>query len=143
MLDLAPISPTDESMLELPQSQAFFVTSACITPRNPLILTDSAVSSFAGRAPEDKGAVNSFLANLVTIWHNNAIRAHRNDYSRLDGAGKIVPPKVPGPGCAGRALTMVHLAIYDAFVGISREGKTYLTYDRLPVAPGGMCQCLH
>jgi hypothetical protein len=119
-----------------------FVTSTCIETRNPPFLTVPAVPAFAGRTPGDKGAVSSFLANLVSIWHKNAINAHRNDYSRENGPN-IASPKVPGPGCTGRALAMVHLAIYDAYVGISREGKTYLTYDRLPVVPGGTCPCMH
>jgi hypothetical protein len=107
-------------------------------------LTVSAVLTFVSRFAEDQADQSDFLANLVTTWHENAIKAHEKDYSRTKVNGEILPPKVPGPGCTGRALAMVHLAIYDAYVGISKEDKTYLTYKKTPPdVDAGMCRCLH
>jgi hypothetical protein len=62
-------------------------------------------------------------------------------------AGKILPPKVEGPAYVTRAFAICHLAMYDAYVGISRDSKTYLTYEGLPnvrkSAPPPCATCAH
>ena len=46
--------------------------------------------------------------------------------------GEVVSPNVEGPAYATRAIAMCHLAVYDAYVGISKDAATYLTYPGLP-----------
>jgi hypothetical protein len=76
---------------------------------------------------------DSILRDVVRYWHEVAIAISLRDYSII-GPGF---PVQPGPTYTTRAVAIAHLALYDALVGITRQEKTYLTYDALPVVPGG------
>ena len=80
---------------------------------------------------------DALLREAITFGHDLVIRAHVDDYSRTDANGDVVAPLVDGPVYTARAFAMVHLAMYDAFVGIGREDATYLSYDALPEVDGG------
>ena len=51
--------------------------------------------------------------------------------------GSIKPPLVVGPAYTSRVLAMCHTAIYDAYVGFSRDAATYLDYGFLPKTKPG------
>lgn len=74
---------------------------------------------------------DSILKAQITFWHKATIRAHLIDYSQ-DGSstpeGTVFNPRVPGPCYVSRAFAMVHIAMFDAYVGITRSQRTYLAY---------------
>jgi hypothetical protein len=47
-------------------------------------------------------------------------------------------PEVIGPAYTTRAFAMVHIAMYDAFVGFTGDGETYYSYSSLPTVSEGM-----
>ena len=81
----------------------------------------------------DPGEADRVLRMIVQRSHDKAIDAHIQDYSRRDDAtGRPLDPRVDGPCYTSRSLAMVHVAMYDAFAGISRNAATYLKHSRLP-----------
>jgi hypothetical protein len=76
------------------------------------------------------------LRDVVRYWHEVAIAISLRDYSIIDPVTMMFPVQ-PGPTYTTRAVAIGHLALYDALVGITGQEKTYLTYDALPVVPGG------
>ncbi len=67
----------------------------------------------------------------ILKWNEVALESTRLDFSR-DG----LPPEQPGPTWTSRALAIVHLAMYDAWIGVMGGGPTYLAYENAP-APSG------
>jgi hypothetical protein len=45
--------------------------------------------------------------------------------------------QVDGPAYTSRALAIIHVAVWDAYVGISRDAPTYDSYDSLPEVEDG------
>jgi Vanadium chloroperoxidase N-terminal domain/PAP2 superfamily len=67
----------------------------------------------------------------VLYWNNVALEANRASHS--NGANEQT-----GPTLSSRALAIVHLAIYDAFAGISKTPALLAPYlPGLPVPPAG------
>jgi hypothetical protein len=79
---------------------------------------------------------------IIAFWHQLVLDLQLADYSRVGVDGKEVrAPENPGPAYASRALAIAHLAMYDAYVGVTRDDETYLKYKRayLPVGiPGAL-----
>ena len=78
---------------------------------------------------------------MVAFWHQIALDLQLADYSRTGGNGEeVMAPENPGPCYTSRALAITHMAMYDAFVAISGDAPTYLTYNSTelpePVQPG-------
>lgn len=67
--------------------------------------------------------------NAVLYWNDVALEANR--VSHTNGAGEQT-----GPPLSARALAIVHLAIYDAYVGAT-PATTLASYLGLPPAPAG------
>lgn len=85
-----------------------------------------------GSSPSDGGASDTSddtLLRVVKFWHGVAVQATKEDYSQ-DGQ----EPEEVGPCYSSRISAMVHVAMYDAYVGITEEGSTYYTYDQQPPA---------
>ncbi len=55
----------------------------------------------------------------ILYWNEVALEANRVDYTRAPDL-----PQQGGPTLSSRALAIVHLAMYDAFVGASAVGGT-------------------
>jgi hypothetical protein len=72
------------------------------------------------------------LKSAVRFWHQIALDAHVRDYSRPDQT-----IEQPGPCFTSRAFAMLHIAIYDAVAGATREGETYYEYCSLPTFNNG------
>lgn len=95
------------------------------------------------------GARAQAVASAITEGHQRALQAHVDDYSNRDANGDPII-STPGPVYVARAFAMIHVAMYDAFVGISGNAPTYLPYDSLPTVPasaprrcGCPCGCVH
>lgn len=79
---------------------------------------------------------------IIAFWHQLVLDLQLADYSRVNSDGvedTIIDPENPGPCYASRAMAMVHLAMYDAFVGVTGDAATYLLYadaDLPPAIPG-------
>lgn len=88
-----------------------------------------------------EGEVDRVLRLIVQRSHDESIDAHIQDYSRRnDRTGSPLDPRVDGPCYTSRSLAMVHVAMYDAFVGISRDAGLYLPYPNLPdIDEGALC----
>lgn len=67
--------------------------------------------------------------NAILYWNDVALEA--NKVSHTNGAGEQT-----GPPLSARALAIVHLATYDAFVGAT-PATTLASYLGLPPAPAG------
>lgn len=66
---------------------------------------------------------------LIAYWHGIILDTHLGDYSRTDPEGnEAMSPENPGPCYTSRAFAMAHIAMYDAYVGVTGEGNTYLDY---------------
>jgi hypothetical protein len=82
---------------------------------------------------------------ILAFWHQLVLDLQLADYSRVGANGQEVrAPENPGPAYASRALAIAHLAMYDAYVGVTGEGPTYLRYRNrrlyMPaVIPGAFC----
>jgi hypothetical protein len=64
----------------------------------------------------------------ILHWNQIALDAVKTDFSTSSPA--IDPsPQQGGPTRTSRALAIVHLAMYDAYMGITGEGGTYLQYE--------------
>ena len=51
--------------------------------------------------------------------------------------------QVDGPAFTSRALAIIHLAMWDAYVGISQDAGTYCDYDSLPDVDEGVTTASH
>jgi hypothetical protein len=72
--------------------------------------------------------------DAILRWNQIALDVEKEDFSTPDPA--IDPsPEQGGPTKASRALAIVHLAMYDAFVGPGATASTYLTYADPPPPP--------
>lgn len=66
------------------------------------------------------------MIDAILHWNLIALNAVKTDYSTSDPS--INPsPQQGGPTSTSRALAIVHLAMYDAYVGV-RGGAKYLSY---------------
>lgn len=67
------------------------------------------------------------IKDSILHWNQIALEAVKTDFSTSDPT--IDPsPEQGGPTGTSRALAIVHLAMYDAYVGIT-GGQTYLSYE--------------
>ena len=73
------------------------------------------------------------MTDSILYWNQVALDAAKADFASPDPATKS-DPQQPGPTYAARALAIVHLAMYDAYVGVKCAGNpaTYLTYPAKP-----------
>jgi Vanadium chloroperoxidase N-terminal domain len=79
------------------------------------------------RTGDPRTMADYILSRVIKYWHSAALDAQKEDYSH---EGK--PPEQNGPCYTSRISALVHIAIYDAYVGITREGDLYHTYDADP-----------
>lgn len=81
----------------------------------------------------------------VAFWHQLVLDLQLADYSRTNAAGdEISAPENPGPCYSSRAMAMVHLAMYDAYVGVTGDADTYITTyspGDFPTGASGMMRC--
>ncbi len=70
------------------------------------------------------------MKDSILFWNDVAIEANRRDFSMQN-------TQQGGPTLSSRALAMVHLAMYDAYFGITGTKTSYL--PNLPVVPSGSC----
>jgi hypothetical protein len=73
------------------------------------------------------GIDNFLLSRAVIFWHNVATDAQRQDYSATPHV-----PEQPGPCYTARAMAIVHVAMHDAYIGVTKEDTTYLSYSDIP-----------
>lgn len=73
------------------------------------------------------------MIDSILYWNQVALDAGKIDFSSPDPTTALMPQQA-GPTYAARALAIVHLAMYDAYVGIKGGGATYLNYA--PETPG-------
>lgn len=78
---------------------------------------------------QDAELIQTGVKTVISYWHDLALLMHQRDYSKRDLGRADESPTQPGPAYSSRALTIVHLAMYDALAGITGEGDTYLTYS--------------
>lgn len=71
------------------------------------------------------------MTDSILFWNQIAIDANKADFSSPDPATNPSPQQ-GGPTRTSRALAIVHLAMYDAYVAITGSGKTYLKYTESP-----------
>jgi hypothetical protein len=78
------------------------------------------------------------LQRIISYWHEVSLEVTRRDCSKKDRDIPDRNPTQPGPCYTARALAIVHLAMYDGLIGITREADTYLSYEAqdLPQFPG-------
>ena len=68
---------------------------------------------------------------IIGFWHQVILDLQLADYSRTNDAGsEIMAPENPGPCYSSRAFAIAHLVMYDAYVGVTEEGATYLEYNQ-------------
>jgi hypothetical protein len=82
---------------------------------------------------------------LIAFWHQVVQDLQLADYSRSVDGVEVRAPENPGPAYAARALAIAHIALYDAYVGVTGEAATYLKYAPadLPVGiPGARLSLL-
>jgi hypothetical protein len=89
-------------------------------PRNPSFCS----GEFAIRG----GIDNNLLSRAVIFWHGIASDAQLQDYSHAAPTA----PEQPGPCYTSRAMAIVHVAMHDAYVSVTKESETYLAYDHVP-----------
>ena len=76
------------------------------------------------------------MIDPILLANDMALEAHRRDFEFAMGPdGKEQAPEQKGPTRASRMLAMAHLAMYDAWNGISPVAAPYLA--KLPPAPTG------
>lgn len=78
---------------------------------------------------------------IIAFWHQLILDLQLADYSRVDeNETEVTAPENPGPCYSSRAMAIAHLAMYDAYVGVTGEGRTYLEYSKreLPTGIDGM-----
>lgn len=67
------------------------------------------------------------MVDSILHWNQIALDAAKSDFSTSDPSINPSLPEQGGPTRTSRALAIVHLAMYDAYVGI-KGGPKYLTY---------------
>lgn len=68
------------------------------------------------------------MIDSILYWNQVSLDATKADFSTADPS--INPsPEQGGPTRTSRALAIVHLAMYDAYVGVKGGGQKYLTYS--------------
>lgn len=70
------------------------------------------------------------MIDSILYWNQVALDALKSDFASLTPSDKV-DPQHPGPTYASRALAIVHLAMHDAYIGVTKgpgPTKTYLTY---------------
>lgn len=70
------------------------------------------------------------MIDSILYWNQVALDAAKMDLASPDPATGP-QPQHPGPTYAARALAIVHLAMHDAYIGVTKgpgPGKTYLPY---------------
>ena len=72
------------------------------------------------------------MTDSILHWNLVALNALKVDFSLPDPRPPELMPQQNGPTYAARALAIVHLAMYDAYMGVREPSKTYLPYT----APG-------
>ena len=72
------------------------------------------------------------MTDSILHWNLVALNALKADFSLPDPRPPELMPQQNGPTYAARALAIVHLAMYDAYMGVREPNKTYLPYT----APG-------
>ncbi len=70
------------------------------------------------------------MKDSILFWNDVAIEANRRDFSMQN-------PQQGGPTLSSRALAIIHLAMYDAYFGVTGTKSSYL--PNLPVVPSGDC----
>jgi hypothetical protein len=68
------------------------------------------------------------MPDPILLWNEVALEANR--ISHTNGQGEQ-----PGPTLSSRALAIVHLAMYDAYVGVINDPATLPRYLSVPPAP--------
>jgi hypothetical protein len=68
--------------------------------------------------------MNNKFDDVILFWNEVAIDANKTDFSPTNPDEKI---EQGGPTRTSRALAIVHIAMYDAYIGIV-GGATYLSY---------------
>jgi Vanadium chloroperoxidase N-terminal domain len=68
------------------------------------------------------------MTDSILHWNLIALDAARTDFSFSDTRPPEPGPQQPGPTFTSRALAIVHLAMYDAYMGVRDSSKTYLDY---------------
>jgi hypothetical protein len=112
----------------LPQTRSF-----CTNFLSYIVVTKCVVTKCAGGRLVERAS-----QFVVAFWHQVTMDLHLADYSRTDPAGhEVMAPTNPGPCYTSRAFAMTHLAMHDAFVGISGDAQTYLTFSDA-VRPGAV-----
>jgi hypothetical protein len=69
--------------------------------------------------------------DAILYWNQVALDAAREDFASPDST-TAPSPEQPGPTYCSRALAIVHLAMYDAYIGVRGGPNTYLTYTSTP-----------
>jgi hypothetical protein len=88
----------------------------------------STESANRGQCTSDPRTVADYvLTRVIKYWHRAALTAQKADYSRKGKA-----PEQDGPCYVSRISALVHVAIHDAYVGITREGDLYHAYYAEP-----------
>ena len=72
------------------------------------------------------------LKVVILYWHEVAIIAHQRDYSKRELGRANQSPSQPGPAYTSRALTITHVAMYDAVAGITGSGEGYIAHSPSP-----------
>lgn len=69
--------------------------------------------------------------DAILFWNQVSLDAIKTDFSS-DKPDAPISSEQGGPTRTSRALAIVHLAMYDAYIGIVSGGATYLTYTSVP-----------
>ena len=85
-------------------------------------------------------AVQRGVQFIIAFWHQVILEMQLRDYSRRGPDGNeadpdVLPPENPGPCYASRAMAIAHLAMYDAYVGVTGDGMTYQTFAPSQLPP--------
>lgn len=68
------------------------------------------------------------MIDAILYWNDVCDSVVKQDYSSSSPSLNPNPEQV-GPTHTSRALAMVHLAMYDAFVGVVKSAPTYLSFN--------------
>jgi hypothetical protein len=138
----APPSPNEEIP---PESPVLFFSEQTPTAEGRGINTG--LGQQASKLEPKKDPVENALQTIIAYWHDCSLVIGQRDYARKElFPDEDEKPVQPGPCYTARGLAMVHVAMYDALAGITKEGPTYLKYGSAapnfpsahpcPVAPG-------
>lgn len=70
-------------------------------------------------------------------WHDVALEVTVRDYTRFGGPEDTPAIEQPGPCYTTRAMTIAHIAMYDAFVTLTGDKEPYGSYNCIPAFSGG------